>query len=396
MSFDMLDRVFQERRKAQEDLRSFYQSIDTDDMTAEQVEQEQRMADAITDLQTREKRLFDMVKADAELEEFRSDVPNPVARTEAVEPRNERRELDAFLRGQTPGKAFEIERRDAVDLTAGTATDGAELVPESMYSSIWNLVTHESMVLQAGPTVINTSGGEKITVPYVTSNSAAALVAEAGTIGEDAPQFAQADLDAYKYGFLIKVTSELLADSSFDVAGFVTSHGAAALGRGVNTAFVTGSGSSQPQGVDNATVGKQIATTIAPTAAELIDLVHSVSPPARTNAVWLLNDTVIASIRKIDVATNNIWQPGLAAGQPDQLLGAPVYADPNLAGTGSNNIIGVYGDMRGFYVRVAGGFRVERSDDFAFDTDHSTFRFLARVDSVIVDTVGIRAMQDPT
>ena len=36
-------------------------------------------------------------------------------------------------------------------------------------------------------------------------------------------------------------------------------------------------------------------------------------------------------------------------------------------------------------MRQAGGFRIERSDDFAFDTDLSTFRFLTRVDSKIVD-----------
>lgn len=400
MSLIMLDKAFTERRNAQEALRSFYEEIDVSNMSAEEVEKETRLSDAIAEGQKRERRLIDQMRTDAEIEEARSQMPTmPEAQGRTVEPAvTESRQLDAFLRGQAPGNdgnAFVVEKRDAVDLTAGTATDGAELVPQTMHSSIWDLVTHESMLLQAGVTVINTAGGEKITVPRVTSNSAAALVAEAGTIGADAPQFGTVELDAYKYGFLIQVTSELLADSSFNVVDFVTRHGAMALGRGLNTAFVTGSGSAQPQGIDLATVGKQIAASIAPTADELIDLVHSVSPPSRANAAWLLNDTVIASIRKIDVATNNIWQPGLSAGQPDRLLGAPVYADPNLAGVGLSNIIGVYGDLRGFYVRMSGGFRVERSDQFAFDTDHATFRFLARADSAIVDTVGIRTMQNP-
>lgn len=407
MSVDMLEKAFAERRHAQESLKAFYLEAGDRELAGDELEKEQRLSDAITTAQEREMRLFEQIKRDKDIDEARAEMgplPAPVGRDQSVDtPKvSEHRALNAFLRGETPGNAargnaFDIgfETRDDIDLQKAD-TDGEELVPQTMYSSIWDLVVHESMLLQAGPTIIRTSGGEKITVPHVTSNSAAALVAEGDAIGNNSPQFDHAELDAYKYAFLIPVTYELLADSSFDVAGFVRGHGAAALGRGINTAFVTGSGSSQPQGVDLATVGKQIATTIAPTDDELIDLVHSVSPPSRANAAWLLNDTVIASIRKIDTATNNVWQPSLRAGQPDMLLGAPVYADPNLAGTGSDNIIGVYGDLRGFYVRQAGGFRIERSDDYAFNTDHATFKFVARVDSAIVDTVGIRTMQDPT
>ena len=112
----------------------------------------------------------------------------------------------------------------------------------------------------------------------------------------------------------------------------------------------------------------------------------------RPFASWIMNDATVQHIRKKkDSDGNYIWRPGLVAGAPDTLFGAPVFDDTNMATLATGNATVVYGDLSGYYVRYAGPIRVERTD-FAFANDLVSFRFLWRADGDIVDTVGMRKL----
>ena len=46
----------------------------------------------------------------------------------------------------------------------------------------------------------------------------------------------------------------------------------------------------------------------------------------KKNAAFIMNDATLATVRKLKDGTGvYIWQPGLGAGEPDRLLGYPVY-----------------------------------------------------------------------
>jgi HK97 family phage major capsid protein len=153
---------------------------------------------------------------------------------------------------------------------------------------------------------------------------------------------------------------------------------------------VTGTGTSQPQGVANSpTVGKTGTTgqTLTVTGGDLIDLYHSVVSAYRRNGTWLMNDLSLAIVRKIRDDTggtglgNFLWQPGLSAGAPDLLLGRPVVTDPNVAVMAANAYSIAFGDFSLFYtIRDVDGVRFERSDDFAFANDLVSFRAIIRTD----------------
>jgi HK97 family phage major capsid protein len=55
-------------------------------------------------------------------------------------------------------------------------------------------------------------------------------------------------------------------------------------------------------------------------------------------------------------------------------------------GTSAKSVL--FGDMSQYFVRLAGGVRFERSDEFAFDSDLVTFRALMRADGALVDLTG--------
>lgn len=304
-------------------------------------------------------------------------------------------ELRKFLRGEG-ARTFEVKPAGLVNfrgLSSGTATAGGNTVPTDFYGRLMAHLIETSAIMRAGVTVLNTASGETIQVPKTTAHSTAAIVAEAGTITEDDPTFGQVELGAYKYGTLIQVSRELLTDTGVDLEGYLSMQAGRALGNAFGAHAITGSGTSQPRGiVTDATVGVTGATAGgAQTSDDLIDLQYSVIAPYRQSPAchWLVNDSTLGSIRKMKQTDGTyMWQPSLVSGTPDMLLGKPVLTDPNVAAVGSSAKSVIFGDFSQFFVRMAGGIRFERSDDFAFDSDLVTFRALLRADAALVDLTG--------
>jgi HK97 family phage major capsid protein len=263
-----------------------------------------------------------------------------------------------------------------------------------------------------GCTIITTSGGNAMNFPRVATHGIATQVATQDTVfGGTNPVIGMMTLNAYDYGQLTAVSNDMLEDSGVDVLGFVTQNIGRAIGQLTATAYVTGSGSSQPQGIEGAVTG---AGTIAsggslfglPAGQELeklIDLQYSVVDSYRQNgAAWLMRDLTGARLRKIrdgagGTAGQFVWQPsptvGAIGGQPDTFLGDPVYFDPNVASMASNAKIVFYGDWSAYWIRDTRNFRLERSDDLYFDKNQVAFRGLLRTDGDLIDTAAINALK---
>ncbi|MCX3064210.1 phage major capsid protein [Streptomyces beihaiensis] len=311
-------------------------------------------------------------------------------------------ELRAWMRGETRSRYYDVRPEGRIDwrgiqqraLTIGAATGGGDTVPTTFYDRLVQHLIQNSAIMQSGAMVLNTDSGETIQVPKTTAHSSASIVAEGGTIGESDPTFGQVELGAYKYGTLIQISRELLDDTGVDLEGYLAMQAGRALGNAFGAHAIVGDGTAKPRGVvTDATVGITGGTGVggAFTSDDVIDLFHSVIAPYRRSqaAVWMMADTSIASMRKLkDTTGQYIWQPGLQAGAPDTILGKPVLMDPNVAAIATSAKSIIFGDMSQYFVRLAGGVRFERSDEYAFDTDLVTFRALMRADGALVDLTG--------
>jgi HK97 family phage major capsid protein len=99
------------------------------------------------------------------------------------------------------------------------------------------------------------------------------------------------------------------------------------------------------------------------------------------NTGWQMKGTTIAATRKLkDTYGQYLFQPSLQAGQPDQLLGYPIYENPDMAAVGTANKSVLFGNYRQYHIRLAGGISFDRSDDYAFANDLITFRARVRAD----------------
>ena len=202
--------------------------------------------------------------------------------------------------------------------------DGGYLVPEEYDSRLIQSLEGENIMRQLGHT-LTTSGDHKINIAATTP--AAAWIDEGGQLTFGEATFKQALLDAHKLHVAIKVTEELLYDSAFNLENYILEQFGKALANTEEDAFLNGDGTGKPTGVFHQTNGGTYLTEVATLKADdIINLIHALKRPYRKGAVFILNDKTIATIRKLK--DNNgayMWQPSYQVGEPDRLLGYPVY-----------------------------------------------------------------------
>jgi HK97 family phage major capsid protein len=393
-----LDRLYTEYRTAAHGMRELTDLVEAEkrDMTGEEQAEWDRLNTAVDGLNQRIGQLLEAEERTRNVDSFEARIASIVATPAASvlgtpQARTDADILREIALGERRGHEFRLESRD---LTVGTAAAGGNTVPTSFYASLVEHMREMSAVLMAGPTILDTDGGEAIQVPRTTGHGAAALVAEGGAIAESDPVFAQSTLNAYKYGQLIQLSTELVQDTGVDLLGYVSRVCGENVGLALGAHLVTGSGSSQPQGVATAaTVGVTGATGVtgAFTPDNLIDLFYSVIAPYRNRpaCAFMMRDASLAVARKFKDTTNQyLWQPAFTAGAPETILGRPVYTDPNIAATAVSARSVLFGDFSTYFVRRVRGVRFERSDEFAFANDLVTFRVLLRADGRLMDTTG--------
>ena len=313
-------------------------------------------------------------------------------------------ELRAFLRGD-PGQPrfYDVRSQGGrpVDFTylraLSTLTSGAggSTVPTSFYDRLVAHMIEVSGIMKANPTVLNTTSGEPLQIPKTVTHSVAASAAQAAALPSSDPAFGLATLGSFKYGILLQVARELVDDTGVDIEGYLSMQAGRALGNKFGADLVTGTGTGQPTGLmTSATVGVTGTTTGQagkPVYDDLVDLQFSVIAPYRDSAscYWLMRDATVGALRKIkDTTGQPIWQPSMQVGAPDLLLGKPLVTDPFMPAVALSAQAIAFGDFSQFFVRMVGGIRFERSDDFLFGSDMVAYRAIVRGDGALVDLTG--------
>jgi HK97 family phage major capsid protein len=311
-------------------------------------------------------------------------------------------EVRKFLNGET--RSFELALPSAIERRS--LLDSSTPLPTSFIGQLYRYLVDTSSIRQANPSVFSTSSGENLAIPRSTAEGNATWTGEGAALTAVDPTLSSVTLGAYKVAKLIQISSELLVDTGFDVVGFMAEHAGRNLGIAVDTAYVVGTGTTQPTGFLAAAGGATAGFTAGagtgsgvglPTSGAtqgadvLIELYHSVIPQYRPRGTFIMNDSTIKVVRKLkDTTGQYIWQPALVAGQPDTILGRPVLADPNMPAIGFTAKPIAFGDFGGYFIRDVTPIRFERSDDFAFGNDLVSFRAIYRTDGKLGDVNAVK------
>lgn len=179
-----------------------------------------------------------------------------------------------------------------------------------------------------------------------------------------------------------QATEESLDDLFFNVEDWLITSAAEAIAAGEGAAFVAGNGTKKPTGFlsgpaplattdDSRAFGTLQyiaggqAAAMPTTPDTFYDIVYSLRARYRRNATWVTSKLVLAAMRKYKEATTNayMWQPGLAAGQPDMFAGYPVVEAEDMPAVAANAFPLAFGDFKeGYLIADRVGMRITRDE----------------------------------
>ena len=311
---------------------------------------------------------------EASVTTLRSDVDEVKARLEKVSRAAARPVLDGAQEERSPEVKGFVDgylRRgvepEVKSVSGAVLADGGHAVPKQIDALIsaalrkMNPIRAISQVVQtrsAGYRKLITTGG---TASGWVSEVAARPPPTRPTFNEIAPPTGELYANP-------AASQAMLDDAGFDLEAWLANEIATEFARAEGAAFVNGTGTNQPRGFlgaptstanDSARpfgtlqfIGTGNATTLGTNPeTKLIDLVHAVRPGHRQGAVWVMNSTVLAEIRKMKAADGNfLWQPGIAMGQPDRLIGYPVVEAEDMPDIAANAFPIAFGNFRNGYL----------------------------------------------
>jgi HK97 family phage major capsid protein len=278
-----------------------------------------------------------------------------------------------------------LNDKEVRSLAVGTDAAGGYLVPDEFEKQLIKGLEDKN-VMRSLATVISTASGNR-DIPVEADYGTATWLGENVTYTESDSTFEQKVLGAFKLGTIIKVSEELLQDSTFNISSYVSNAFARRFAKAEETAFINGDGVSKPTGVvQDAQEGTVGATgqTVSVTADDIINLFHSLKRGYRKSANWLLADSTVKAIRKLKNNGDYIWQPGLQAGQPDRLLGRPISISDDVPAMAASAKSILFGDFSYYWIADRKGRTMQRLDELYSANGQVGFRMNQRVDGSLI------------
>jgi HK97 family phage major capsid protein len=363
---------------------------------------------------------FDIVarqdQADADIAALRGDVDEVKSRLDKVAraatrpaiggaPASDMAEVKGFVDGYLRrGRETELK-----SVSGATPGEGGFAVPRQIDAMIAAQLVDISPIRAIAQVVqTGTSGYRKL---VTTSGTASGWVSEvAPRPTTNTPTFAEIAPPSGDLYANPAASQLMLDDAAFDIETWLASEIATEFARAEGTAFVKGTGTNQPEGFLTGTkgtaedgvrafgtlqyVGTGNATGLGTALdTKLIDIIHQLKSGHRQGAVFVMNSTTLASVRKLKTADGAfLWQPGLVEGQPDRLLGYPVIEAEDMPDVAGGAFPIAFGNFRhGYLIAEHSATRVLR-DPF---TNKPFVHFYAtkRVGGKVLDSNAIKLLK---
>jgi HK97 family phage major capsid protein len=302
------------------------------------------------------------------------------------------------------GKAFSKFLRKGVQsltpdevkvLVISDDTQGGYLAtPPEYMKEIIKGVTLMSPIRQLARVQTTSSGS--FMVPKRTAQFSAVRVSEIGTKSERTGlTYGLEQMNLGEVYADVRISKHNIEDSAFNLEGEIASEIVEQFGVLEGTEFVSGSGANDtPEGIMThsdlkveGTGCRHTKTTVVITIDDLLSVKYLLASEYARNAAWLMKRDVAGYLRTLKDGASGTsgayyWQPSVQAGEPDMLLGSPVYECPDMTGLTAgapvqNTYPIAYGDFKKGYLIVDRlGIEIQRLVELYAAT--STIGFLAR------------------
>lgn len=231
-------------------------------------------------------------------------------------------------------------------------------------------------------TVINGADGAPIYLPRITADPTSYTPGQGTAITEANPTLTSTSATPVSYKALTYVSQEMAQDEVIQLMDYI----ARTQGRSIGLAF----GSATTSAVLTAATNGGTATgTPFFDLDNIIDLIYGRAVPYRAVGSFVMATGAVSKARKFkDTSGQYLWQPSNQAGEPDRLLGFPVYEDPYLATPASATKSVVFGDVSAWVIKQL-PLRVAVSSEFLFNTDQVAIKTVYRAGGALPDTAAL-------
>lgn len=278
-------------------------------------------------------------------------------------------------------------------LTVGTPSSAGFLIPTEFSAQIHDVALESEIVLPRCSVEPMFTDEKKLSAADIGSHASylfGGLVGywkgEGSDLTESAPKFRQMTLKAKKLTCLFKFSNEWAADAP-DGQTKLVSLAAGGLGWYRDVAFLTGVGAGEPLGILNAgctIVASKQANQAADTLIyeNLASMLGRLHPASFSRSVWVCHVSTVPQLLRlsIDVGTGGSAYPALQESNGQwRLLTRPVIFTEKLETLGSQGDI-LLADFSQYVVGLRQDIRFDVSKEYAFTSDESYGRLIARID----------------
>jgi HK97 family phage major capsid protein len=259
------------------------------------------------------------------------------------EPTAETKAFETFIRKGREG----LSGDEFKSLRVSDDTAGGTLAPDAFQAELDRNVVQFSPVRSVARVL--PTGSPAVTWPKRTGGMTASWVGEVSDRPETTVTFGAHTYSVREIAAYVDVSNAMLEDSTFDVPSLLNFEFAEEFGVKEGAAFVNGTGVVSPSGFmqDSSLSYTAGGSASAVTSDGLIDLYHAIKSAYRGNAVFGMNSTTLAAIRKLKDGNGNymVAMAGMNNAPVTSILGRPVLEMPDMPDIGSNTYPIIFGDF---------------------------------------------------
>lgn len=308
---------------------------------------------------------------------------------------------DAFCNYLRKGQDAALEAFQSKALSVSSDPDGGYLVTPTLSQNIVKTVHETSPMRQLASVEVISSDALELLEDK--DEAVAGWTSEIASVSDTTtPQIGKKNIPVHELYAQPKATQKLVDDAAIDIEAWLSEKVAEIFVRKENTAFISGSGVGQPRGILTYTAGtswgqiEQVdsGTDATITADGLVKLYYALKEDYALRSTFLMNRASVQAVRLLKESTTDqyLWQPGLAAGAPDTLMGVPVMQATDVPTPASDSLSVILADFQSAYQIVdRTGIRILR-DPFT-DKPFVKFYTTKRVGGDVVNFEAVKILK---
>lgn len=289
-----------------------------------------------------------------------------------------------FIRGVFQGASA----KDLVDtMNVTNADDGGVTVPLEFRPTLIMMLEQFGLARQLC-TVIPMNRME-LEFPKLTNGIQTYWIGEGQTIPKTKPQFGSIKLTAKKLATLIPITSELLEDSTIEIANLLATLIANAIAAEEDRCTFSGKAANAPwdsilwnSDVPSLSLAAGNTAFSAINADDMADAIAGLTPAQSTGARWIMHRTVFNIVRKLKNETGDyIYTPPNSPTEPGTIWGYPYTLSevmPSIANSAADTPYIILGNPKHAYFGDRKAMSVARSEHLGFAEDKIFIRVVQR------------------